>query len=100
MVQQVLPESPAHRAGLLEGDVILAMGGTNIHSVAKGGGLFAAIADEVGEKAAAGAFMDVTVLRRLQKMGQQVATFKLRPARWAGDGLLGMRLRNLGRPTA
>ena len=100
MVQQVLPESPAHRAGLLEGDVILAMGGTNIHSVAKGGGLFAAIADEVGEKAAAGAFMDVTVLRRSQKMGQQVATFKLRPARWAGDGLLGMRLRNLGRPTA
>ena len=89
LVQEVLPESPAYRAGLREGDVIMAMGSTDARSVAKGGSLFGVIADEVRKTAAVGAAMDITVVR---EHGHS-SLLQLRPGRWAGEGLLGMRIR-------
>ena len=105
VVQTVLPDSPAYKAGLQEGDYIIAMGSTDAASVS--GDLLAAVAHEVRDKAAAGATMDVRVVRGASSTSagaydaaaprgaHKESTLRLRPGSWHGEGLLGMRIAQL-----
>ena len=96
VVDTVLADGPASRAGLREGDHIIAMGRTDAKSVLLGGSLFAAVANEVRDKAAEGGSMDVIVLREVPggTAGgyRKQATLRLQPSAWHGEGLLGMRI--------
>ena len=98
VVQHVLADGPAKEAGLEEGDVIVALGSVDVGAVARSGGedgLFAAIADEVASTAVGGGVLAVKVVRRGPHFARQCWTFDLRPRRWCGDGLLGMRIAHL-----
>jgi hypothetical protein len=98
VVQHVLADGPAKEAGLEEGDVIVALGSVDAGAVERGGGedgLFAAIADEVASTAVGGGVLAVKVVRRGPHFARQCWTFDLRPRRWYGDGLLGMRIAHL-----
>jgi len=99
VVDTVLADGPASRAGLLEGDHIIAMGQTNAKSELLDGGLFAAVATQVRDTAAQGGTMDVVVLREVAGGGghRKQATLRLQPSAWHGEGLLGMRIVQLPR---
>jgi hypothetical protein len=92
VVEVVMPDGPAQEAGLEEGDVIIAMGDAGARAVAAGCSLLAAISDEISSKAAEGAALDVTVLRRAPDFSRHCCTVRLHPKLWDGEGLLGMRI--------
>ena len=102
MIDEVRGGSPAAAAGLELGDQVCRFAGVvaGASGGAQGGasGAAATPGDELQRVAAAlrareGAAVEVVVLRQGRREELAVT-----PRRWAGDGLLGARLRPIGRP--
>lgn len=85
-VNSVALESPAHRAGLKEEDLILRFGPLDATSHLK------AIAELVPQKAASQEAIPLLILRRTGENQWERLTLQLNPRPWSGRGLLGCHI--------